>query len=76
MAYECVTSGSRPELAEEAAAAFRERWPEFIFHDPVPPAYMPRVQEYFSEYDILLLQEGRVVAGGWGVPLAYEGRDQ
>jgi hypothetical protein len=55
MAYECVTSGSRPELAEEAAAAFRERWPEFIFHDPVPPAYMPRVQEYFSEYDMLLL---------------------
>jgi GNAT superfamily N-acetyltransferase len=73
MAYECVTSGSRPELAEEAAAAFRERWPEFIFHDPVPPAYMPRVQEYFSEYDMLLLQDGRVVAGGWGVPFGYEG---
>ncbi len=72
MALECVTSSSRPDLDEEAGAAFRERWPEFIFHDPVPPVYLPRVREYFPQYDVLLLGQGRVVAGGWGVPFAFD----
>ncbi|MDQ2757831.1 MAG: hypothetical protein M3Y71_14955 [Actinomycetota bacterium] len=69
---ECVTATSRPDLGAEAGAAFRERWPEFVFHDPVPPLYMPRVRECFAPYDVLLLDQGRVVAGGWGVPLALE----
>ena len=73
MAYKVVEAGSRPNLSAEEEAAFREHWPEFIFHDPVPPAYMPRVHEYFPEYDVLLLDEDRVVAGGWGVPFAYSG---
>ncbi len=30
---EVVTSGERHDL-EEARAAFRPIWPEFIFHDP------------------------------------------
>jgi hypothetical protein len=34
---------------------------------------MARVQEYFARYDILVLDEGRVVAGGWGVPFAWDG---
>lgn len=70
---EVVTARSRPDLDDEAAAAFRQRWPEFIFHDPIPPQYMPRVQENFGDYDLLLLEEGRVVAGGWGVPFAWSG---
>ena len=73
MGYEMVTSSGRPEL-EAAAAAFRQRWPEFIFHDPVPPKYMKRVSEYFSYYDILLLDGDQVAAGGWGVPFAYSGQ--
>lgn len=68
-----VTAGERPDLLEEAAAAFRERWPEFIFHDEVPPRYMERVRRYFPEYDILLLEDGHVVAGGWGVPFTWNG---
>ncbi|MGA8846787.1 MAG: hypothetical protein WB471_09270 [Nocardioides sp.] len=73
MDLEVVTSSGRPDLDAEAEAAFRERWPEFIFHDPVPPVYLPRVQEYFADYDVLLLDHGRVVAGGWGVPFAWSG---
>lgn len=73
MGYDCVAASTRPDLDEEAAAAFRQRWPEFIFHDPIPPQYMSRVHDYFPEYDILLLDDGRVVAGGWGVPFAYNG---
>ena len=66
MAYTVVTSRDRPDLVEAAGEAFRQRWPEFIFHDPIPPRYMPRVHEYFPEYDILLLDQGEVAAGGWG----------
>src|SRR5579875_4221340 len=67
-----VVAQDRPDLEQEAVTAFRERWPEFIFHDEVSKRYLPRVQEYFRAYDILLLDQGRVTAGGWGVPLAWD----
>jgi hypothetical protein len=34
---------------------------------------MPRVADYFRDYDILLLDDGKVAAGGWGVPLLWDG---
>ncbi|NYT95319.1 hypothetical protein [Salinispora sp. H7-4] len=70
---EIVTRIDRPELHEAAAATFQERWPEFIFHDDVPKRYMSRVEEYFARYDVMMLAEGQVVAGGWGVPIAWDG---
>lgn len=73
MALECVTASTRPDLDEEASTAFRERWPEFIFHDPISRAYIDRAEQYFPEYQVLLLDDGRVAAGGWGVPFAYDG---
>lgn len=76
MAFDVVTASTRPDLDEAAAAAFRTRWPEFVFHDPVPPRYLPRVEEYFSDYDVLLLVDGQVAAGGWGVPFAWDGTDE
>lgn len=68
-----VVSRDRPDLEQAVEEAFRERWPEFIFHDLVSKAHLPRVQEYFRDYDILLLDEEKVAAGGWGVPLAWDG---
>ncbi|MEV0715413.1 GNAT family N-acetyltransferase [Asanoa sp. NPDC050611] len=71
---EIVTRVDRPDLDEQAAEVFRERWPEFIFHDDVPKKYLARVEEFFSRYDIMVLDDdGAVVAGGWGVPLAWNG---
>lgn len=70
---EIVTAAEHPALADEAAAAFRERWPEFIFHDPTPPLFMDRVDKYFPELNVLLLDDGKVAAGGWGVPFAWDG---
>ena len=67
-----VTTSERPDLEDEAAAAFRVKWPEFIFHDAFAKQYMPRVAEFFPQYDVLLLDEQRVVAGGWGVPLRWD----
>ncbi|MFG1996266.1 hypothetical protein ACGFJ7_40450 [Actinoplanes sp. NPDC048988] len=69
-----VTRVDHPELQEEAATVFRERWPEFIFHDDVPKKYLARVEEHFSFFDVMALDDdGAVVAGGWGVPLAWDG---
>jgi GNAT superfamily N-acetyltransferase len=68
-----VTTGEHPELEDETRAALRVEWPEFIFHDQVTSAHIGRVEEYFPPYDVLLLDDGEVVAGGWGVPLAWDG---
>jgi hypothetical protein len=65
-AIEIVTSANRPDLDDEARAAFRPGWPEFIFHDQVAHEYIGRVGDYFPQYDILVLDHGEVVAGGWG----------
>jgi GNAT superfamily N-acetyltransferase len=68
-----VTTSDRRDLDVEARAALRENWPEFIFHDPVVPQYLGRVESYFPYFDILLLDDGAVVAGSWGVPLNWDG---
>lgn len=70
---EVITSSERPDLDGQARAAFRGEWPEFIFHDPVSAAHIGRVEVYFAHYDILLLDDGEVVAGGWGVPIQWDG---
>jgi hypothetical protein len=64
---EVVTSGERHDLDEEARAAFRPTWPEFIFHGAAGSEYLSRVETYFPYYDVMLLEEGRVVAGAWAV---------
>lgn len=68
-----VTTADRPDLEQQAADSFRVTRPEFILHDPVSKRYVPRVGQCFARHDVLLLDEGRVVAGGWGVPMAWDG---
>ncbi len=70
---EVVTTAERHDLDDEARAAFRQTWPEFIFHDPLSAEYIGRVETYFPSYDIMLLDGGEVVAGCWGVPLRWDG---
>ena len=70
---EIVTRADRPDLQDEAGTVFRKRWPEFIFHDETPKKYMGRVEEYFGHFDIMVLDDGAVVAGGWGVPIPWNG---
>lgn len=53
--------------------AFRVRWPEFIFHDPVSNAHVERIGQYFGAWDLWLIEGDHVVAGGWGVPLRWNG---
>jgi GNAT superfamily N-acetyltransferase len=71
--FDVVNCSERPDLDGEAEAAFRERWPEFVFHDQLSKQYMPRVDEHFGDFSIFLLHGGRVAAGGWGVPFVWDG---
>jgi len=48
-------------------------WPEFIFHHAGSAEHVGRVETYFPQYDVLLLHDGQVVAGGWGVPIRWDG---
>lgn len=70
---EVVTEIERPDLLGECQEAFRGNWPEFILHDAVTEKYIDRTQVYFPSLDILLLDNGRVVAGGWGVAMNWDG---
>lgn len=69
---EVVITSQRPDLEDQIRDAFHGEWPEFIFHDPVSNEYTGRVQRYFTHLDLTLLDRGQVVAGGWGVPLAWD----
>lgn len=71
---EVVTTGERHDLDDEARAALHPTWPKFLFHDPVTPQYIERVEEYFPYYDVMLLDQGHVVAGAWAVPLRWNGQ--
>jgi GNAT superfamily N-acetyltransferase len=73
MELEIVTCSERPDLEQEADAALRERWPEFVFHDALVKQYLGRVEEYFAEFSIYLLHDGHVAASGWGVPFVWDG---
>ena len=70
---EIVTTADRHDLDKQARDAFRPGWPEFIFHDPISSEHIGRVETYFPQFDVLLLDQGQVVAGGWGVPIRWDG---
>ncbi|HVB71432.1 MAG TPA: hypothetical protein VND83_08035 [Acidimicrobiales bacterium] len=71
--FTVVTTADRPDVHEQFEEAFRSVWPELIFHDPVSKEYIGQVQSKFAEYDVTVMDDGFVVAGGWGVPLLWDG---
>ena len=68
-----ITTSDRPDLAEQGSAALLADWPEFVLHDRCAPELMGRAWEYFPEFDVRLLEDGAVSAGGWAVPLRWNG---
>jgi hypothetical protein len=62
-----------PRLRERAA--FGAGWPRFVFHDAVALRLMPTVEQAFAELSLAVVEDDdRVLAGGWGVPLAWTGK--
>ncbi|NIK56369.1 hypothetical protein [Kribbella shirazensis] len=72
--YELIPVAAAPELDEEAGQRFAEEWPEFIFHDEGVTPYRERRVKYFRDWEFYLVDEDRrLIAGCWGVPLAWDG---
>ncbi|MEI8408561.1 MULTISPECIES: hypothetical protein [unclassified Kribbella] len=71
--YELIPAAAAPELDEEADKRFAEDWPEFIFHDLEVKKYSDRRVEYFRDWEFYLVSGGRLIAGCWGVPIAWDG---
>lgn len=60
--------------AEQLDRLFSEGFPTFITSDQLAKQYIARVREYFSDLNIVLLDESDfLVAGGWGVPIVWNG---
>lgn len=74
--FDIVTTASRPDLHVQFETAFRGSWPEFIFHDAIAHQFTLAVQETFARYDVTVVQGEHVVAGGWGIVLAWDGTTQ
>jgi GNAT superfamily N-acetyltransferase len=72
---EIVTTSDRPDLDEQSKAALLADWPEFIFHDSVSE-YMRQAWTCFPRFDVRVIEDGKVVAGGWGVPLRWDASAQ
>ena len=65
-----VSLAERPELGDDLP--FGEGWPRFLFHDPVAARCLPVVEKAFPELSLVVLDGKEVVAGGWGVRIAWD----
>ncbi|MFD7156856.1 hypothetical protein ACFV9C_19805 [Kribbella sp. NPDC059898] len=71
--YELIPAGDAPQYDAEAEVRFAEDWPEFIFHDAEVPKYRERRVAYFPEWEFYFVSGDHLIAGCWGVPLAWDG---
>jgi hypothetical protein len=75
MILQTERTDARTWPAEQMAELFSEGFPRFITADRLGKQYIGRVREWFGALDLMLLDEGGVpVAGGWGVPIRWDGQ--
>lgn len=67
-----IPTRDRVDLDEQAGSLFAEHWPEYIFHDPDVPRWLPRVHELFGQWDFYALDDERLVGACYGVPIAWD----
>jgi hypothetical protein len=62
------------EVEAPQSLPFGPGWPEFIGHDPIAERLLPIVRKAFVDWSLVLMTtEGEVAAGGWGVPIHWDG---
>jgi GNAT superfamily N-acetyltransferase len=66
-----VSLADRPDLRDRLP--FGAGWPQFVFHDPVAARYLPVVDEAFPDLNLVVLDGGEIVAGGWAVRIRWDG---
>jgi hypothetical protein len=67
-------SDARSWRDDQLEPLFGGAFPAFITADQAVKQYIGRVREWFSELDIILIDEDDVpVAAGWGVPIQWNG---
>ncbi|MYS17874.1 hypothetical protein [Streptomyces sp. SID4982] len=60
---------------EQLEELFSEGFPEFITADRVAKQYIGRVREWFTELNLMMVDErGVPVAAGWGIPIRWDGK--
>jgi hypothetical protein len=63
-----------PEADAPRPLPFGPGWPGFIAHDAVANRLMPVVSARIADYSMIVLSsDGQVAAGGWGLPLHWDG---
>ena len=73
MSTQIITTMTRPDLDQESGAALLAGWPPYLLHDRQAPQAMPRAWRLWPGFDVRLLEDGAVAAGGWAVPLRWDG---
>ncbi|MFF1816071.1 hypothetical protein ACFVWG_02160 [Kribbella sp. NPDC058245] len=68
-----IPASDAPQYDEEAAVRFAEGWPEFIFHDAEASIWNARRSQYFADWEFYYAVNDRLLAGCWGVTLAWDG---
>jgi GNAT superfamily N-acetyltransferase len=68
-----ITTATRPDLAGQAGDALLADWPELVLHDRRAQEEMPRAWRLWPGYDVRILEDDAVAAGGWAVPLHWDG---
>lgn len=63
----------RPRPKDQLTRLLTGGWPEFIFHDKETQRHIGRVRELFRDLELVLLDDGEMVAAGWAVPLRWNG---
>ncbi|MBS2533700.1 hypothetical protein KGQ20_13055 [Catenulispora sp. NF23] len=71
---EIVTTADRPDLEASAKSLLSGGWPAFVLRDPLSNTYRDRVRSYFPQFDVLLVEDGEVLADGRAVALRWDGQ--
>ena len=78
MTYSVFTHLERPDLAERAAQAADDVWPEYNRHGDVANVFWRRMRLEFAELQFVLYDEARddLVAEGHTMPISWDGTEE